>query len=62
MKRAGFFSPPFYWQRIAAALLVGFLIGAAGTGVFSGRKVEKTEREKERLLEELKKNNCRSKG
>ena len=29
---------------------------------FSGRKVEKTEREKERLLEELKKSNCRSKG
>jgi hypothetical protein len=55
MKRAGFFSPPFYWQRIAAALLAGLLIGAAGTGFFSGRKVEKTEREKERLLEELKK-------
>lgn len=55
MKSAGFFSPPFYWQRIAAALLTGFLIGAAGAGFFAGRKVEKAEREKERLLEELKK-------
>lgn len=55
MKSTGFFSPPFYWQRIAAALLAGFLIGAAGSGIFSGRKVERAEREKERLLEELKK-------
>lgn len=55
MKSTGFFSPPFYWQRIAAALLVGFLIGAAGAAFFSGRKVEKAEREKELLLEELKK-------
>jgi len=55
MKGACFFSPPLYWQRVTAAMIIGLLVGGAGGIFLTARRVERAEIEKERLLEELKK-------